>query len=96
MPRSNHMEPNKITLARQVNQALKQSLTKQNIKYGFRTIGIWPLNPKAMGNKIRPSKVYTITNMSNVEKEKNYTTEEEAKNNPQWGENLLMQNFSIK
>jgi hypothetical protein len=54
------------------------------------------LNPKAMGNKIRPSKVYTITNMSNVEKEKNYTTEEEAKNNPQWGENLLMQNFSIK
>ncbi len=31
--------------------------TKQNIKFGFRTISIWPLNPKAMDNKIRPSKV---------------------------------------
>jgi hypothetical protein len=34
---SNHMEPNKITIDGWVNQALKQSFTKQNIKYGFKT-----------------------------------------------------------
>jgi hypothetical protein len=34
---SNHMEPNKITIATWVDQALAQSLTKQNIKYGFKT-----------------------------------------------------------
>lgn len=54
------MEPNKITLVGWVDLALKKSLTKQNIKSKFRTIGIWPLNPKAMNNKIRPSKVYTM------------------------------------
>jgi hypothetical protein len=32
MLRSNHMEPNKITLVGWVNQALKQSFIKQNIK----------------------------------------------------------------
>jgi hypothetical protein len=32
MSRSNHMEPNKITLVGWVNQALKQSFIKQNIK----------------------------------------------------------------
>jgi hypothetical protein len=90
------MEPNKITLVGWVNQALKKSLTKQNIKSGFRTIGIWPLNPKTMDNKIRPSKVYTITNMNNVGNEKNYTTEEEAENNPQWGEKFVAKKFLHK
>jgi hypothetical protein len=31
-----------------------------------------------MDNKIRPSNVYTITNMSNVRNEKNYPIEEEG------------------
>jgi len=45
------MEPNKITLARWVDQALKQSFTKKNIKFNFKTINIWPFNPKAMESK---------------------------------------------
>jgi hypothetical protein len=56
---------------------------------------IWPLNPKAMENKTRPSKVYIATNVSNVRNEKNYTTEKEIENNLQWEKNLLLQNFSI-
>jgi hypothetical protein len=35
MVQNNHMEPNKITLVGWVDQALDQSLTKQNIKYGL-------------------------------------------------------------
>jgi hypothetical protein len=40
----------------------------------FRTTCIWPLSPKAMGNKTKPSKVYTTTNVSNVGNEEDYTT----------------------
>jgi hypothetical protein len=49
-----------------------------------------------MDNKIRPSKVYTITNVSNVRNEKNYTIEEEAKNNPQWGEKFVATKYFHK
>ncbi len=78
MSKNNHMEPNKITLVGWVNQALKQSFIKQNIKYRFKITCIWPLNPKAMDNKTKPSKVYTTTNVSNVGNEEDYTTNEEA------------------
>jgi hypothetical protein len=55
MSKNNNMEPDKTILARWVDWALKQSFTKPNIKSGFKTINIWPLNPKAMDNKIKPS-----------------------------------------
>jgi hypothetical protein len=54
MSRSNHMEPNNITLIRWVNQVLKQSFTKKNIKFGFKDTCTWPFNPKAMDNKTQP------------------------------------------
>jgi hypothetical protein len=54
---------------------LRASLTKQNIKYGFRTTCIWPLNPKAMDNKfIKPLEVYIASNVNNVGNEEDYTT----------------------
>jgi hypothetical protein len=57
-------------------------LTQKNIKFGFKTTGIWPINPKAMDNKTRPSKVYIIViNINNSKSEKNYTTKEETDNN---------------
>ncbi len=83
MFKNNHMEPYKITLARWVDQALKQSLTKQNIKLGFRTTCIWPLNTKIMDNKTKPLEVYIATNVNKVRSEEDYTIEEEIKNNPQ-------------
>jgi hypothetical protein len=54
------------------------------------------MNPKAMGNKIKPSKVYTTTNVSNVGNEKDYTTKQQVENNPQWGEeSIIAQLFHI-
>ncbi len=50
MVQNNHMEPNKITLVGWVDQALNQSLMKQNIKYGFGATSIWFYNPKIMDN----------------------------------------------
>jgi len=31
-----------------------------NIKFGFRALGIWILDPNAMNNKFQPSSVYTM------------------------------------
>jgi hypothetical protein len=50
MFRNNDMEPCKITLIGWVDQVLEQSLTKK-IKFGFRNIGIWAFNLKAMDGK---------------------------------------------
>jgi hypothetical protein len=41
MARSKFNELDKITLVGWVNKTLDQSLTKQNIKVGFKRIGIW-------------------------------------------------------
>jgi hypothetical protein len=41
---------------------------------GFRTPRIWPLNPRAMDNKIKPLEVDTIINLNNAWSEKYYTT----------------------
>jgi hypothetical protein len=42
-----------------VNKAFDQSLTKHNIKFGFRVCKICPLNPKAMEVETNPSNIYT-------------------------------------
>jgi hypothetical protein len=61
MVENNHCELNKCTFARlEVYKALDQSLSKKNIKSGFKAIGIQPLNPKAMDEKTKPSEVYMI------------------------------------
>ncbi len=54
------MELDKITLIGWVDQALDKSIMEQNIKFGFRVIGIYPLNLRAMDNKIEPSNIYTM------------------------------------
>jgi hypothetical protein len=58
MFRNNHRELNKVTLTCWVDRAFNQSLSKQNIKVGFKTIRIWPLNPRAMNDQSRPSELY--------------------------------------
>jgi len=60
MSKSNYMELDKITLIGWVDQALDKSITEQNIKFGFRVIGIYPLNLRAMDNNIEPSNIYTM------------------------------------
>jgi hypothetical protein len=72
---------------------LRTIINIKNIKYGFKTTWIWPLNPKAMDNKIRPLKVYIVVNLKNARSEKNYTTNEEVENNPQWGKEFATAKF---
>jgi hypothetical protein len=59
---------------------------KKHIKYRFRFIRIWPLNPKVMDNKTKPSEVYIVVNFNNARNEKEYIIKNEVKNNLQWGE----------
>jgi hypothetical protein len=49
--KSNYMELDEITLNGWVDQALDKSIMEQNIRFGFRVISIYPLNPRAMDNK---------------------------------------------
>jgi hypothetical protein len=64
----------------------KMKIAKINkISSGLKTC-IWPLNLKAINNKIRPSEVYIATNLNDGWNEEDHTIEDEAKNNPQWGE----------
>ena len=52
----------KMVLAQWVSAALQKSLTESNIKAGFRSIGIWPLNSRAVDQYITPSLQFTHTN----------------------------------
>jgi len=38
-----------------VNLGLKKAMTPSNIKASFLAIGIWPLNPQELNNKMKPS-----------------------------------------
>jgi len=40
MASRNYIEPNKIILTKWVDQVLAHALTKRNIKFGFRALGI--------------------------------------------------------
>jgi hypothetical protein len=48
MVRNNYRVPNKVTLARWVDRALDQALSKNNIRSRFKVTWIWQLNPMAM------------------------------------------------
>jgi hypothetical protein len=48
-----YCELEKCTLTRWVDKDLEQTLTKKNIKSGFKATRTWPLNPKAMDDKTR-------------------------------------------
>jgi hypothetical protein len=41
-------------------QGSKSNIVTKKIMSGFRAIGIWPLNPKAMDHKTRPNHAYII------------------------------------
>jgi len=74
-------------------------LTKKNIKVGFKVIGIWPFNPKAMDNKIQPSKFYTTININNHGSNKEeYTLNEEIDHNQsqQWKEEFATVKLLLK
>jgi hypothetical protein len=88
MVRNNYNEPNKATLAMWVDKALDIALSKKNIKSGFKVIGIWPFNPKAMDGRTKPSEFYFVDCNNNTSYEDNQENSDEAINDAEsWGEN---------
>ncbi len=62
-----------------MDKALDQSLTKQNMKFGFNICGIKYLNSKIMEHKISPLDIYiTLTRSDNEEVEEDYTSNEKT------------------
>ncbi len=53
-----------------MDRTLDQSLTPQNIKYGFNVIGIWPFNLRTMDKQITFSTIYTTTPVTTLGNEK--------------------------
>jgi hypothetical protein len=43
------------------NKAMEKTFTMQNIQSDFRATRIWPTNPMAMDNRIKPNEVYILT-----------------------------------
>jgi hypothetical protein len=54
-----YQELDKITLIRWVDKIIDQSLTKDNIRLGFKVTNILRLNPKATEEKTQMSMIYT-------------------------------------
>lgn len=80
MASRNYTKLNNTTLITWVDKALNQSPTKQNIKFGFKVCGIWPLNLKAMEHKTKLSNIYiTLITSENEEGEKDYNSNDETK-----------------
>jgi hypothetical protein len=69
MVKRNYTKPDNISLAGCVNKALDQTLIRKNIMSGFKSIGTWPLNLKAVDAKISLSTIYTMQNQVKEEEE---------------------------
>jgi fructosamine-3-kinase len=58
----NYIELYKIVLARWVNKALTKHSHEKNIISRFKSTWIWPLDPKAMDERLKLNNLYTIMN----------------------------------
>jgi hypothetical protein len=58
MAKNNYVESNKIILVGWMDRVLDQTLNKRTFIWGFRAIGIWHVNFKAMDAKTQPSEIY--------------------------------------
>jgi hypothetical protein len=91
MVRNNYNEPNKATLATWVDKALDITLSKKTIKNGFKVIGIWPFDPKAMDGRIKPDEFYIVDCNNNISYEDNQENFDEAIHDIEgWGENGIV------
>ncbi len=66
MVKNNHC---KLISVDYVNNTLDQFLSRKNIKNEFGGARIWPFNAQAMDDNIKPSGVWTTTNISNENNE---------------------------
>ncbi len=86
MVNNDYKDPHKIILANWVDKTLDATLSKKNIKNGFKVTRIWPFNPKAMDGRTKPSELYTIENNIIASNENNVKNFDEGLNDTQgWG-----------
>jgi len=71
-----------------MDRAFNQSLSKQNIKARFKTIGIWPLNPRVMDHQNRPNKPYIVESNLDISNDEDGQLEG-AVNGNQWGKDRV-------
>jgi hypothetical protein len=80
--------PNKATFVGWVDEALDMALAKRNIKNGFQFTRIWPLIPKAIDGRIKPSELSIANKNNNILGEDNAKNSNGAMNDTKgWGEN---------
>jgi hypothetical protein len=56
----NYIERNKIVLVGLMDKAIDQALLGNNIILGFKSTRLWPLDPKVMDEKTKPSSLYIL------------------------------------
>ncbi len=61
MVKNNYNKLDKVTLARWVDKALDQALSKNNIRSRFKVTWIWPLNPMAMDENQPCKNIHSTT-----------------------------------
>jgi len=62
MVSNNYKDLDKIAFANWVDRALDLVLSKRNINNGFKVMGSYPFNPKAMDDRTKPNELYTTKN----------------------------------
>ncbi len=83
-----------ITFAKWVYKALDVTLSKRNIKNGFKVIGIWPFIPKATDGRTKPNELYTTKDNIIASNENNAKNSNEGLNDTQdWGEHGVVVKF---
>jgi hypothetical protein len=60
----NYIELKKIVLVGWVDKALDQAPSRKNIISRFKSIRIWPLDPKVMDERTDPNSLYIIVNQT--------------------------------
>ncbi len=55
----------------------------KKMKYGLKATSIWPLNSKAMDNKIQPSQIYIVASVNDQGSEDQITNDEGNHNQDQ-------------
>ncbi len=87
----NYIEPYKIALVRQVNNALEHAFIR-NIMLGFKGTRIWPFGLRAMDENINPNILQTLVNQTRGEDDDDYHSNEDDCEQ-QWIEHATAEEF---
>jgi hypothetical protein len=93
MTKNNYLESNKIILIRWMDKVFDQPLNKRTFIWGFKAIGIWPFNLKAMDAKTQPCEIYITKPYKALDQEQNDSNDVDLKIQHKERMILLQQKF---